>query len=126
MNYESSISRDADFGAAYDDDETIARRRRRWLIIGVVAAVLAVLIAWALFCIVPIIWFLSIGLRPRTEIILPRPLYIPTFTLDAWQKASRQMSLAYQRGLFRKAGEREVWSERHQGFEPWEEQPHAG
>jgi len=48
------------------------------------------------------------------------------FTLDAWQKASRQMSLAYQRGLFRKAGEREVWSERHQGFEPWEEQPHAG
>lgn len=49
MNYESSISRDADFGAAYDDDETIARRRRRWLIIGVVAAVLAVLIAWAMF-----------------------------------------------------------------------------
>lgn len=43
-----------------------------------------ILIAWALFCIAPIIWFLSIGLRPRTEIILPRPLYIPTFTLDAW------------------------------------------
>lgn len=48
------------------------------------------------------------------------------FPLEAWQKASRQMSLAYQRGLFRKAGEREVWSERHQGFAPWEEQPHAG
>ncbi|MBL8789846.1 MAG: DUF934 domain-containing protein [Rhizobiales bacterium] len=48
------------------------------------------------------------------------------FPLEAWQKASRQMSLAYQRGLFRKTGEREVWSERHQGFAPWEEQPHAG
>ncbi|MFT3671992.1 DUF934 domain-containing protein [Aestuariivirga sp.] len=48
------------------------------------------------------------------------------FPLDVWQKASRQMSLAYQRGLFRKTGEREVWSERHQGFAPWEEQPHAG
>mgnify|MGYP000880161146 CR=1 FL=1 len=48
------------------------------------------------------------------------------FTLEDWQRASRQMSLAYQRGLFRKAGEREVWSERHRGFSPWEEQPHAG
>ena len=48
------------------------------------------------------------------------------FGLEAWQKASRQMSLGYQRGLFRKAREREVWSERHQGFTPWEEQPHAG
>ncbi len=48
------------------------------------------------------------------------------FPLSAWQAASRQMSLAYQRGLYRSAGEREVWSERHQGFAPWEEQPHAG
>ena len=48
------------------------------------------------------------------------------FPLEVWQNASRQMSLAYQRGLFRKTGEREVWSERHQGFAPWEEQPHAG
>ena len=44
----------------------------------------AILIAWALFCIAPIIWFLTIGLRPRTEIVLPRPLYVPTLTLDAW------------------------------------------
>lgn len=43
-----------------------------------------ILIAWALFCIAPIIWFLTIGLRPRTEIVLPRPLYIPTLSLDAW------------------------------------------
>ena len=35
-----------------------------------------ILVAWALFCVAPIIWFLSIGLRPRTEIILPRPLYL--------------------------------------------------
>jgi uncharacterized protein (DUF934 family) len=48
------------------------------------------------------------------------------FPLEMWEKASHQMSLAYQRGLYRKANEREVWSERHQGFAPWEEQPHAG
>lgn len=40
--------------------------------------------SWALFCLVPIIWFLSIGLRPRTEIISPQPIYWPTFSLDAW------------------------------------------
>jgi uncharacterized protein (DUF934 family) len=48
------------------------------------------------------------------------------FPLQSWQAASHQMSLAYQRGLFRQAGEGEVWSQRHQGFAPWEEQPHAG
>jgi uncharacterized protein (DUF934 family) len=48
------------------------------------------------------------------------------FPLQSWQSAAIQMSLAYQRGLFRKAGEQEVWSKRHQGFEAWEEQPHAG
>lgn len=44
-----------------------------------------VLGTWALFCLAPILWFLSIGLRPRTEIITPQPIYIPTFSLDAWQ-----------------------------------------
>jgi len=39
---------------------------------------------WALFCIVPVLWFLSIGFRPRTEIITPSPIYWPTFSLDAW------------------------------------------
>ena len=39
---------------------------------------------WALFCLVPVLWFLSIGLRPRTEIITPRPIYVPTLSLDAW------------------------------------------
>lgn len=40
--------------------------------------------SWALFCLVPVLWFLSIGFRPRTEIVNPRPIYIPTFSLDAW------------------------------------------
>ena len=48
------------------------------------------------------------------------------FPLDMWQKASRQMSLAYQRGLYRRSSEAEVWTERHTDAEPWSEQPHAG
>jgi uncharacterized protein (DUF934 family) len=48
------------------------------------------------------------------------------FPLQTWQAAGQQMSLAYQRGLFRQAQETEVWSTRQQGFAPWEEQPHAG
>ena len=48
------------------------------------------------------------------------------FPLETWQKASRQMSLAYQRGLFRRGSEAEIWTERHTGAEPWLEQPHAG
>ncbi|MEM1266572.1 MAG: carbohydrate ABC transporter permease [Pseudomonadota bacterium] len=39
---------------------------------------------WALFCLAPVLWFLSIGLRPRVEIITPQPIYWPTFSLDAW------------------------------------------
>ena len=48
------------------------------------------------------------------------------FPLEVWQKASRQMSLAYQRGLFRRGAEAEIWTERHTDAEPWLEQPHAG
>jgi hypothetical protein len=36
------------------------------------------------------------------------------------------MSLAYQRGLFRRGSEAEIWTERHTDAEPWLEQPHAG
>lgn len=43
-----------------------------------------VLFAWAAVCLLPIAWFLSIGLRPRVEIITPRPIYFPSFSLDAW------------------------------------------
>jgi uncharacterized protein (DUF934 family) len=48
------------------------------------------------------------------------------FPLETWLKASRQMSLAYQRGLFRRGAEAEIWTERHTDAEPWLEQPHAG
>jgi uncharacterized protein (DUF934 family) len=48
------------------------------------------------------------------------------FPLETWQKAARHMSLAYQRGLFRRNAESEVWTERHTDAEPWLEQPHAG
>lgn len=48
------------------------------------------------------------------------------FPLEVWQKASRQMSLAYQRGLFRRGAQAEIWTERHTDAEPWLEQPHAG
>jgi uncharacterized protein (DUF934 family) len=48
------------------------------------------------------------------------------FPLETWANASRQMSLAYQRGLFRKGAEAEIWTERHTDAEPWLEQPHAG
>jgi uncharacterized protein (DUF934 family) len=48
------------------------------------------------------------------------------FPLEMWQAAAKQMSLAYQRGLYRRVGEAEVWSERHEEATPWEEQPHAG
>jgi multiple sugar transport system permease protein len=44
----------------------------------------AVLAAWAIVCLAPILWFLTIGFRPRTEIIVPKPIYWPTFSLDAW------------------------------------------
>jgi uncharacterized protein (DUF934 family) len=48
------------------------------------------------------------------------------FPLSRWQAAARQMSLSYQRGLFRRGGEAEVWTERHTDAEPWLEQPYAG
>lgn len=41
--------------------------------------------AWALFCLMPVLWFLTIGLRPRIEIITPQPIYFPTFSLEAWR-----------------------------------------
>jgi len=48
------------------------------------------------------------------------------FDATLWLRASQQMSLAYQRGFGRPAGETEVWSERHREAEPWLEQPFAG
>lgn len=48
------------------------------------------------------------------------------FPLEAWQKAASLITYSYQRGLRGAAIEHEVWSSRHHGFEPWNEQPHAG
>jgi uncharacterized protein (DUF934 family) len=48
------------------------------------------------------------------------------FAPSVWLAASRQMSLAYQRGLYTPSGETEVWNERHREAQPWSEQPYAG
>jgi multiple sugar transport system permease protein len=45
-----------------------------------------VLTAWGLFAILPIIYFASIALRPRNEIIAPVPIYFPTLTTETWTK----------------------------------------
>lgn len=39
---------------------------------------------WTLICVLPIVWFLSIGLRPRTEVGVQPPIYWPDFTLANW------------------------------------------
>jgi multiple sugar transport system permease protein len=44
-----------------------------------------VLGSWALICLLPILWFLTIAFRPRTEVITPQPIFWPTFALDSWR-----------------------------------------
>lgn len=46
----------------------------------------AVLWFWAAVCLLPIVYFASIALRPRNEIIAPSPIYFPTFTTETWAK----------------------------------------
>jgi multiple sugar transport system permease protein len=36
---------------------------------------------WGLFCFLPILFFASIALRPRNEIIAPQPIYFPTLSI---------------------------------------------
>lgn len=50
--------------------------------------------AWALFCLMPVLWFLTIGLRPRVEIITPTPIYWPTFSIEAWKMIWRDWPMA--------------------------------
>ena len=45
-----------------------------------------VLGVWGLFCLLPIIFFATIALRPRNEIIAPQPIYFPTFSIETWAK----------------------------------------
>jgi multiple sugar transport system permease protein len=45
-----------------------------------------VLTLWGAFALLPIIYFASIALRPRNEIIAPVPIYFPTLTTETWFK----------------------------------------
>jgi multiple sugar transport system permease protein len=45
-----------------------------------------VLTIWGVFALLPIIYFASIALRPRNEIIAPQPIYFPTLTTETWFK----------------------------------------
>jgi multiple sugar transport system permease protein len=45
-----------------------------------------ILAAWGLLSLLPIVFFASIALRPRNEIIAPKPIYFPTITVETWAK----------------------------------------
>ena len=49
-----------------------------------------VLGSWATVCLAPILWFLTIAFRSRTEIISTSPIYLPTLTLEAWYQLWEQ------------------------------------
>jgi len=50
--------------------------------------------SWAVVCLAPTLWFLTIGLRPRVERVTPQPIYWPTFSLDAWYQLFEQWPMA--------------------------------
>ena len=45
-----------------------------------------VLWIWGAICFLPILYFASIALRPRNEIIAPSPIYFPTISMETWAK----------------------------------------
>jgi multiple sugar transport system permease protein len=45
-----------------------------------------VLWIWGAVCLLPIIYFATIALRPRNEIIAPVPIYFPTISTETWAK----------------------------------------
>jgi multiple sugar transport system permease protein len=45
-----------------------------------------ILTIWGVFALLPILYFASIALRPRNEIIAPVPIYFPTLTTETWTK----------------------------------------
>jgi multiple sugar transport system permease protein len=47
---------------------------------------IVILTAWGLFCLLPIVFFATIALRPRNEIIAPQPIYFPTISIETWSK----------------------------------------
>ena len=46
----------------------------------------AILAVWGLVCLLPILFFATIALRPRNEIIAPEPIYFPTISIETWAK----------------------------------------
>jgi multiple sugar transport system permease protein len=53
-----------------------------------------VLTIWSAFALLPIIYFASIALRPRNEIIAPVPIYFPTITTETWSKIWAEWPIA--------------------------------
>ena len=53
-----------------------------------------VLTIWGAFALVPILYFASIALRPRNEIIAPVPIYFPTLTTETWFKIWTEWPIA--------------------------------
>jgi multiple sugar transport system permease protein len=53
-----------------------------------------VLTIWGAFALLPIIYFASIALRPRNEIIAPVPIYFPTLTTETWAKIWNEWPIA--------------------------------
>ncbi len=53
-----------------------------------------ILTIWGLFALLPIIYFASIALRPRNEIIAPVPIYFPTITTETWAKIWAEWPIA--------------------------------
>ena len=41
---------------------------------------------WGAVCLLPIVYFATIALRPRNEIIAPTPIYWPTISTETWAK----------------------------------------
>ena len=52
-----------------------------------------VLAIWGLLCFLPILFFATIALRPRNEIIAPQPIYFPTLTIETWAKILEEWPL---------------------------------
>ncbi len=46
----------------------------------------AILWVWGAICLLPILFFATIALRPRNEIIAPAPIYFPTISIETWAK----------------------------------------
>jgi multiple sugar transport system permease protein len=53
-----------------------------------------VLWLWGAVCLLPVIYFATIALRPRNEIIAPVPIYFPTISTETWAKIWAEWPIA--------------------------------